>query len=99
MARYWQLLVKAQGDTKAAEYAMRRLQRQTKKFGRDMTSMGKTLTAGITAPIVALGAIGVQELRETEDVTKNTDAVFKSMGDTMKVTKNQLADLVSELET
>lgn len=99
MARYWQLLVKAQGDTKSAEYAMRRLQRQTKKLGRDMTSMGKTMTAGITAPIVALTALGVQEMRETMDVTKNTDAVFKSMGDTMKVTKDQLVALVSELET
>ena len=54
MARYWQLLVKAQGDTKGAEHAMRRLQRRTNKLGRDIRSMGMTLTAGLTAPLTCL---------------------------------------------
>ncbi len=98
MARVWQLLVKADGDTKAAQREIRALQKSTQQFGRRMSGMGKALTASVTAPIIAMGAVGVTELRETMAVTAKTDAVFKSMGDTMKVTKGQLSDLVSELE-
>lgn len=99
MARTWQLRVTADGDTKAAQKEMRQLQRSTQQFGRRMAGMGRTLTAAVTAPIVAMGVLGVSELRETMVVTQKTDAVFKSMGKSMKVTKGQLSDLVSELET
>lgn len=99
MARVWQLRVVADGDTKAAQKEMRALQRSTQQFGRRMAGMGKTLTAAVTAPIIAMGAVGVNELRETMVVTAKTDAVFKSMGKSMKVTKGQLASLVSELES
>lgn len=98
MARVWQLLIKAQGETSEAQRALRQLQRSTKRFGKNMTNLGKSMTAGITAPIVALGALGVSELRETMEVTKKTDAVFKSMGSSMKVTKGELSTLVTELE-
>lgn len=98
MARTWQLRVVADGDTKAAQKEMRALQRSTQQFGRRMAGMGKTLTAAVTAPIIAMGAVGVNELRETMAVTAKTDAVFKSMGKSMKVTKGELSSLVSELE-
>lgn len=98
MARVWQLLVKADGDTKAAQREIRALQKSTRQFGQNMSSVGRSLTAAVTAPIVALGVLGVKELRETMVVTQKTDAVFESMGSTMKVTKGQLAKLVSGLE-
>jgi hypothetical protein len=98
MARVWQLLVRADGDTKAAQKEMRALQRSTRQFGQKVSGIGRTLTTAVTAPIVALGALGVSELRETMAVTQRTDAVFKSMGATMKVTKGDLASLVGELE-
>lgn len=98
MARVWQLLVKADGDTKAAQRELKALQRSTKNFGRAVSGIGKTLTTAVTAPLIALGVLGVSELRETMAVTTKTDAVFKSMGDTMKVTKGQLSKLVTDLE-
>lgn len=98
MARVWQLLVRADGDTKAAQKEIRSLQRSTKQFGQKVSGMGRTLTTAVTAPIVALGALGVSELRETMAVTQRTDAVFKSMGSSMVVTKGQLSKLVGELE-
>jgi phage-related protein len=99
MARVWQLLVRADGDTKAAQKELRALQRSTRQFGQKVSGMGRTLTTAVTAPIVALGALGVSELRETMAVTQRTDAVFKSMGSTMKVTKGELSKLVGELES
>lgn len=98
MARVWQLLVRADGDTKVAQRELKALQRSTQNFGRNMQSMGRTLTTAVTAPIIAMGALGVNELRETMVVTAKTDAVFKSMGDTMRVTRGQLGNLVSDLE-
>lgn len=98
MARVWQLLIKAQGETAAAQRELKALQRSTRRFGDSMKGMGRSLTTAVTAPIAALGVLGVSELRETMEVTKKTDAVFKSMGASMKVTKNELQGLVSELE-
>ena len=98
MARVWQLRVEASGDTKAAQKEMRALQRSTQQFGRRMSGMGRTLTAAVTAPLIGMGVLGVQELRETMAVTAKTDAVFKSMGKSMKVTKGDLGALVGELE-
>ena len=98
MARVWQLLVRADGDTKVAQRELRALQKSTRQFGKNMSNLGKSLTLAVTAPILAFAALGVSELRETMDVTKKTDAVFKSMGSTMKVTKGQLSRLVTDLE-
>jgi hypothetical protein len=97
MARVWQLLVRADGDTRSAQKELRALQRSTKKFGRNMQSMGKTMSMAVTAPILAMGAVGVQELRETMVVTKKTEAVFESMGSTMRVTRKELDVLVKGL--
>jgi len=99
MARVWQLLLKADGDTAAASREMRKLQKDVRKFGNGMKNVGRNLTAAVTAPIVALGVLGVQELRETMVVTKKTDAVFKSMGKSMKVTRGDLDKLVGSLES
>ena len=98
IAKIWQLLVKADGDTRAAQAELRQLQRKTERFGRGMVNMGQALTAGVTVPLVGFAAVGIQELRETMAVTRRTDAVFESMGSTMRVTKGELNDLVSELE-
>ena len=97
MARVWQLLVRADGDTRAAQRELKKLQRSTKAFGNDMKSLGGSLTRAVTLPLIAMGAVGVKELMETRAVTAKTEAVFKSMGDTMKVTRSQFDDLVSGL--
>jgi phage-related protein len=98
MARVWQLLLRADGDTKNAERELKKLSDKGKKFGQGMRNMGAGLTAGVTMPLVGFAAVGIQELRETMEVTKKTDAVFASMGDSMKVTKKDLNNLVGELE-
>lgn len=97
MARTWQLLVQATGDTRAAQKELRALQRSTRNFGQNLTNMGKTLTAAVTLPIIAMAGVGVKELMETRAVTMKTDAVFKSMGKTVKVTRSQFDDLVDGL--
>jgi hypothetical protein len=98
IARVWQLLVRADGETASAQREIRALQKTTRQFGQKVGKMGRTLTTAVTAPIIALGALGVSELRETMVVTAKTDAVFASMGDTMKVTRRQLSRLVTGLE-
>ncbi len=97
IARTWQLLVSATGDTRAAQKELRALQRSTRNFGQNLTNMGKTLTAAVTLPIIAMAGVGIKELMETRAVTMKTDAVFKSMGKTVKVTRSQFDDLVSGL--
>lgn len=97
MARVWQLLVRADGDTRAAQKELRAVQRTARNFGRDMTSLGKTLTLGVTAPILAFAGLGVKELMETRTVTMQTDKVFRSMGSTVKVTRKEFDSMVKDL--
>lgn len=97
IARTWQLRVIADGDTKAAQKEMRALQKATKQFGRNMSSMGRALTMGITAPVIAMTAVGISELNEMQKATAQTNAVLKSTGGVAGVTSKQVAKLSTSL--
>lgn len=97
MARTWNLLVRADGETQAAQREMRALQRSARNFGRDMMGLGKSLTASVTLPIIGFAGLGIKELMEARTATMQTDKVFKSMGDTVKITRGQFSKLVDDL--
>jgi len=80
MARYWQLLVKAQGETKSAEHAMKRLQRQTRKFGDNMKGLGQSMTMGLTLPLTGFAVLGLKGLADAERASAQTRAAIESTG-------------------
>ena len=65
--------------------------------GKQMASVGKKLSIGITAPIAAFAAFGLSELDEAAKVTAQTEAAIKSTGGAANVTKKQVQDLAGAL--
>jgi hypothetical protein len=80
MSRVWQLLVRADGDTKAAQRELKALQKRTRNFGDGMKNVGRALTMGLTLPLVGLGVLGVKGLADAERASAQTAAALKSTG-------------------
>lgn len=97
MARYWQLLVKAQGETKSAEYAMKRLQRQTRKFGDNMKGLGQSLTVGLTLPLAGFAAMGLKGLADAERVSAQTRAALESTGNAANASVDGIESMAMSL--
>ena len=76
---------------------MRRLQKTMRNFGSSMTSAGKALTIGVTAPVVAMGAVGVRELNAMQQATAQTNAEIKSTGGVAGITASHVENLSSKL--
>ena len=49
-----------------------------------MTSMGKTMSMAVTAPIVAVGAASFKMAADLEDAMGATDQIFKNASDNIK---------------
>lgn len=97
MARTYDLLVRARGDTKDAQRAMKQLQRSVHDTGKRISGAGETLTKGLTLPLVAFGAIGFRKLAETQKQMAQTNAVIKSTGGVANVTAKQVGDLADAI--
>lgn len=54
---------------------------QFKKVGEKMTAAGKTLTQKVTAPLVAVGAIGAKKFAEVDKVMQLTNATMGNTAD------------------
>lgn len=80
MAKTYDLLIKARGETKDAERAMKQLQRSVDRTGQRMQNIGKTLSLAVTAPIVGLGVMGVREMDQIEQANSRTAASIKRLG-------------------
>lgn len=101
MARYWQLLVKAQGDSKGASKAMRDLKKSSRNlqraigvdFGRIARYSALALGAGLAASV----KVGVDEMLEAQRVTAQTNAVIRSTGGAAGVSAKGLAKLAGAL--
>lgn len=101
MARYWQLLVKAQGDTKRANKSMRDLKRASRQLsqaiGIDFRNIARVGAFALGAGLAASVKVGVDEMLEAQRVTAQTNAVIKSTGGAANVSADQLAKLAGKL--
>jgi phage-related protein len=68
------------------------------KAGEKMVSAGKTMSIGVTLPIVALGAATINSLMHVEALGAQTDAVLKSTGNAANTTRGQIEDMADGLE-
>lgn len=83
---------------KAAEGRARQLQRKFDEAGRRMQRLGVGLSAGVTAPIAALGATSVKAFMDHEKAVAGMEAALASMGDRAGFTSQQLQDMANQLE-
>lgn len=101
MARYWQLLVKARGDTKPAQRAMRDMRKASRDLrsavGVDFGAIAKVSAAALGVGIAASVKVGVDELLEAQRVSAQTAAVLKSTGGAAGLTGKQIEAMAGSL--
>lgn len=93
MARTYDLLVRARGDSRDAQKAMRQLQRSVRNTARDMKSIGRTMTMGLTLPVLAFGKLAYDELTTAAVANAQTGAALKSTGGAAHVTMRHIQAL------
>ena len=65
---------KFSADLTAFERAMNKAQKKLKKFGKSVEATGKSMTFGLTVPILSMGAAALKFGSDFEE----TDAKFKT---------------------
>ncbi|KKL57491.1 hypothetical protein LCGC14_2234860, partial [marine sediment metagenome] len=105
MATLAELIVKIGADAGAFDQGIKGINRKVAKFGKDMTNVGKTLTASVTLPVVALGGAifkmagdfeaGMNQVKAVTGATgKDFDALretAKELGATTKFSATEAA--------
>lgn len=81
MAVVRNLLVRAGADFSELQKEMVKAQKFMKTASKDIGKIGKTLTLGITAPLVGVGAVGVKLASDLAEVQNVVDTAF---GDSAK---------------
>lgn len=101
MARYWQLLVKARGDTKPATKAMRDLKRSSrnlqKAIGVDFGNIARMSAFALGAGLAASVKVGVDEMREAKVVSAQLTTALRNNGKNAGVTRAEIDKLADSL--
>lgn len=82
----------------AAEKRAKRLRKSMENIGKGMQRMGARMSAGVTAPLVALAYKSVDAMKVQERAVAAVDAALESMGDKAGFTRDQLHAMASELQ-
>lgn len=82
---------------KAAQKHLQGVGRQMQAFGESMMGVGTGLSAAITAPLIGLGAIAVNEASEMRDAVGQVNAALTSMGDAGGRSIDQLTESADRL--
>jgi hypothetical protein len=75
------------------------LSSKLQNVGKSMFRTGRTISAGITLPLVAMGKVAVDEFTPLQHVNAQTAAALKSTGGAAHVTVDQIHNLSSSLGT
>lgn len=68
-------------------------QKQLQKFGNGVANVGKTLTVGVTLPIVAMGGAAIKATADFEQSMLKVGSVSGATGETLKKLERQARDL------
>ena len=69
-----------------------------KSLGSDFTSLGKTLSLKLTAPLAALGATSIKAFAEQERAEQSLKAALQSSGREVTNNFNKLREMASEIQ-
>jgi hypothetical protein len=73
------------------------LQQRIAKVGHGFTKAGKSLTTGLTLPLVGFATVALNEFTEFQQVQAQTEAALKSTGGAANVTVGHIDKLASSL--
>lgn len=89
---------RAKGTVSDLERQIGRSTKNIQKLGESMSSLGKRMTIGVTAPLVALAAKSVQGAQEQAQAMAQVNAALKSMGAVSGKTSVELSKTADALE-
>ena len=69
-----------EGGLTGAQKTLKRFSRDMAKIGQQVSSVGQTLTLGLTVPIAAFGVASVNAAQQSADAFAQVEAALKSMG-------------------
>ncbi len=103
MATLAELIVKIGADVGAFDQGLKGINRKVAKFGKDMKAVGGTLTAGVTLPIIAIGAAIGKAATEFQDfdqaIAAGTGAIGETLDGLKESARNVFAALPESTET
>lgn len=85
-------------DLGGFDRAMKKAQKNLKRFGKNIQKTGKTLTTSLTLPILAFGAASIKAFDEQEKAIGQVEAGLKSTGMAAGFTSEQLQKMAAELQ-
>ena len=85
-------------DLSGFDRAMKKAQKNLKKFGRNIQKTGKSLTMGLTLPIVALGTASVKAFDEQQKAIAQVEAGLKSTAGAVGITSEELQKMAADLQ-
>lgn len=98
------IVVKINGDSvdlskklEQSTSGLRRFATQADVIGKKMSSLGRSLTMRVTAPILAIGAAGVASFATFEKDMRNVNTIAKQSEDQFKKTSKAVLDLAMNL--
>lgn len=101
MARAWQLVVKATGQTADGKRAFRDLKKASRDFQRavgvDFGRVARASGMALGAGLAATAAVGIRKLNETQKSMAQTRAVLKSTGGVANVSAKQIASMADAI--
>jgi len=85
-------------DLGGFDRAMKKAQKNLKRFGKNIQKTGRTLTTSLTLPILAFGAASIKAFDEQEKAIGQVEAGLKSTGMAAGFTSEQLQKMAAELQ-
>jgi len=98
MAGLASINIKFSADLKGFSTAMQNSSRKIEKFGKQMQSVGQNLTIGLTAPLVAFGAVALKNFDKQDKAVAQLNAGLKSSGRFTDELSDKLQKQASELQ-
>lgn len=93
MAVVKNLLVRAGADFSELQKEMQKAEKFMKNAGKQITDMGKTLTVGITTPLLGLGTISVKTAADFQESMSKVSAISGATGDDLE----RLTDMAKQM--
>ena len=85
-------------DLTAFERSLKKAQKGLKKFGKWSTKAGKTMTMGLTLPLVALGKVSIDAFDAQQKAIAQVEAGLKSTGNQVGITSEKLQQMAADLQ-
>tara|TARA_R100000700_G_scaffold3449_1_gene6488 strand:- start:476 stop:2467 length:1992 start_codon:yes stop_codon:yes gene_type:complete len=85
-------------DLGGFDRAMKKAQKNLKRFGKDLQKTGKTLTTNLTLPILGFAAASLKAFDEQQKAIAQVEAGIKSTGMAAGLTSKELQTMAADLQ-